>query len=1191
MSAPDSTPRWVSTTLDAADAPPDVLAGRDNQRIKDLIKSRLFGGDTLVKIGRYTVLRPLGAGGMGMVYAAYDEELDRRIAVKLLHSGSAESDRHRLLREAQAMAKLSHPNVVTVHEVGTFEDQVYVAMEFVRGQTLQEWLSDGPHPWREIADRFVFAGRGLAAAHAAGLVHRDFKPANVLCGDDGRVRVSDFGLVRQSGGEPGEPEEPPSSAPPTTTALATSLTMTGTIMGTPAYMSPEQHRGAPTDARSDQFSFCVALYEALHGVHPFPGDTHAALARSVLDGALREPPRDSKVPPWVHRLLVRGLAVDPADRWPTIDALLAELERDTERRRRLRRGVAGVFVAVSAVILGLVWLAQERSEAAALAAESEADAQDKKSLAEADRDRALQEALAALADAEAQRKVAEEQRARAEAQQKLAEEQRALAEAQQKVAEEQRALAEAQRRDAEAQRAEAERQAERARQEARRARDATRLAQALGTARDDPTTVLALLRETESPAETPGWVPAAALTLLKPVSQAVLRVHQGTVHSAVFSPDGRTLTTAADDGVVLRWAWESGEVTRLGAHEGPVLSAMFSKTGDEILTGSADGTARLWKIGAEPIRLDHGAPVKAAIYSPDERTLATAGQDGVVRLWTRDPEGRPGDPRELRGHQGPIHAIAFAPGGRALATASADGTARVWELGDKGRVTVLGRPKGAVRALAWAPDGARLATAAQDGVIRVWTLGDGDPGAPVELRGHDDDVVAVAFTADGKSLISAGLDGTARIWRPDGSGTPTVLRGHRGRIYSVALGPGGVLLTASQDGTARLWDLRRPEARPRSLVGHTEELSSASLSADGRGIATASRDNTVRVWAPRREADDARVLAHRRPVACAAYDPGGAAYLTCDGPQEVLWWDGAVEAPRRLAHPSPVLSAMFAEGGAAIVTVAGDGVVRRFDGGGRVSELGDVGRREIRAAAHDPIRRRVAVATLVEVAWLRDLGSGGEWLLRGHSGTIHALAFAQDGALVATGASDRHARIWAVDEPSTSRTLGPHSGRVTAIAFNPAGDRVATASWDKRVRVWSVEGGAPEVVLTGHEGPVWSVAWSPDGASLVTGAEDQTVRVWAADGRREPVVLAGHEGPVRVAVFRPDGAAILSGGDDRSARIWNADFDPGSLQRRLWRASPVCLGARERVRLLGEEPASAEAAARACVAEARDHGR
>src|SRR5579862_4327593 len=217
-------------------------------------------------IGRYVILERLGQGGMGVVYRAYDPELDRRIALKLVRADSRHhlALRQRLVREAQAMARVSHANVLTVYDAGTVGDEVFIAMELVDGVTLGRWLRAERRAWRDVIDRFVGAGRGLAAAHAAGLVHRDFKPDNVLVAASGAVRVTDFGLARAA-------RESDPDAAPSPSASPSRLTQTGAVLGTPAYMAPEQVRGEAVDARADQFSFCVALYEALWGETPFSG--------------------------------------------------------------------------------------------------------------------------------------------------------------------------------------------------------------------------------------------------------------------------------------------------------------------------------------------------------------------------------------------------------------------------------------------------------------------------------------------------------------------------------------------------------------------------------------------------------------------------------------------------------------------------------------------------------------------------------------------------------------------------------------------------------------------------------------------------------------------------------------------------------------------------------------------------------
>jgi tetratricopeptide (TPR) repeat protein/tRNA A-37 threonylcarbamoyl transferase component Bud32 len=294
------------------------------------------------KLGRYVVLRAIGAGAMGIVYAAYDPELDRKIALKLLRRGTADdaddaasqqsSRDKRLLREAQALARLTHPHVITVHDVGTWEGgRVFLAMEFVEGGTLTRWLEAGPRPWREVLRVLLQAGEGLAAAHEAGLVHRDFKPDNVLLRADGRAVVTDFGLARPLGRTP---DEETTSAASTSTsqrasasasALIETLTRTGALIGTPAYMAPEQLDGRRCDAQSDQFGFCVALYEGLYGERPFQGRTLSGLMTAVYAGHVRPPPRGREVPRWLRRAVVRGLRVQPQERHPDMRALLAAL--------------------------------------------------------------------------------------------------------------------------------------------------------------------------------------------------------------------------------------------------------------------------------------------------------------------------------------------------------------------------------------------------------------------------------------------------------------------------------------------------------------------------------------------------------------------------------------------------------------------------------------------------------------------------------------------------------------------------------------------------------------------------------------------------------------------------------------------------------------------------------------------------
>ena len=288
------------------------------------------------RVDRYVLLRVIGSGGMGTVYAAYDPDLDREIAVKLLRRTGTPDSQARLVREAQAMARVSSPNVVAVHDVGTFRDQVYIAMELVAGGTLKAWLHERPRGWREIVRVLEAAGRGLAAAHARGLIHRDFKPDNVLIDGD-RVRVADLGLAAPLADVAG-PSAPVLTEMPS--AIDRLITVTGAIVGTPAYMAPEQLSGDPVDGRADQFSFCVTLYEALLGARPFAGETITELVSAIHASRVRVPQRS--VPTWLRAILARGLSVDRDARFASMDVLLAQLERGRRRRQRVALAAAAL---------------------------------------------------------------------------------------------------------------------------------------------------------------------------------------------------------------------------------------------------------------------------------------------------------------------------------------------------------------------------------------------------------------------------------------------------------------------------------------------------------------------------------------------------------------------------------------------------------------------------------------------------------------------------------------------------------------------------------------------------------------------------------------------------------------------------------------------------------------------------------
>ncbi len=309
-------------------------------------------------IDRYIIVDHLGSGGLGDVYKAYDPELDRRIAIKLLRASVVQREAalglpgDRLRREAQALAKLHHPNVVSVHDVGDYGGQLFIAMGFAEGLPLNRWAQANRPGWSRVRDVFLDAGRGLAAAHQAGLVHRDFKPANVVVGSDDSVVVLDFGLARAANVDLEDEPTSPIAMGGDSSLLHREVTGGEVLLGTPAYMAPELFRSGTATQASDQFAFCVALFESLYGHRPFVGEDKDTISQSISKGQIEAPRNDRRVPDWVRRAVLRGLSHDPADRWPSMKQLVDTL--DSPEAAEVGRGTrVGIAAAIGVLFVAL----------------------------------------------------------------------------------------------------------------------------------------------------------------------------------------------------------------------------------------------------------------------------------------------------------------------------------------------------------------------------------------------------------------------------------------------------------------------------------------------------------------------------------------------------------------------------------------------------------------------------------------------------------------------------------------------------------------------------------------------------------------------------------------------------------------------------------------------------------------------
>ncbi|MFV8753538.1 protein kinase domain-containing protein [Nannocystaceae bacterium ST9] len=1152
------------------------------------------------RIARFTLLRKLGEGGMGIVHAAYDDELDRKVAIKLVRGERVdELARARVLREAQALARVSHPNVVQIYDVGVHDEQIYVAMEFVAGPTLAAWTeewrarakAEAREAWPEILARYVDAGRGLAAAHAAGLVHRDFKPANAIVGDDGRVRVLDFGIARpiagalprlrpvsESGGTIGD-----TSAD---TNQSTTLTRTGAMVGTPAYMSLEQFESADVDARSDQFSFCVALWEALHGERPFEGRNAAALIWAMREGRVRTPASTSDVPTWLRDHIRRGLASDPGERWPSMDALLAALLDDPERRRRLWRRRAGLGLLTLGLLAGSLMFARaqmasaERAQAErAMALEEEAVAQRWAIAAQAERDRALAEARAS----------------------------------------------------------------------ALRARDTARILAARSLVRD-PTLAVALLREVENRAA-PGWRSAALEVLQRPVSRHVLAVHDDRVVDVEYSPDGAWLASASFDGKVRLWSsaalgsgayyeldhgdrvfdidfdpsgrrlvgasrersarvWSlpTAPATRpaqpleashvLRGQAGILWTARFSSTGDRVVTAARsgeiwvwtladrreptpsqrlvigdeivwhaefspddrnvaiavnDGRVLIWDLERDAVRelSRHAGPAWVAHFSPDGRWIASASQTGELRLDPVDPSQ--GEGTTLRGHTGPVQRLAFSPDGRTLASCSHDKTARVWTFDE------AGRPRGDSRVFevgsafaltpAFSPDGRWLALGGVEPIVRVIELAGGQA---IELRGHTSDVFSLRFSPDGSQLITGSYDQSVRVWDTDWAAVE--------RRFAGLLAPdprGRWLIERRSDERARLWRIDSNRITPAGLTREplAENANQQAWSSEGDWLVLPGARGELLGFEP----DEANVAELAPRWRIAAVGPPTSLQISADA----RWLIAATRVRLRLWH--------FAEG---------------LAGGPREVELGESG-------SHEPAVAVVAVS--LDGRWLISTSIRGDVRISqldpasGSVGEAHVYPGVQSGRnngivldpageWVAISALDRSVRVWnfaRLDEPPLVAML---TSEARSIIYEAGSDRVLLGCYDGALRSLDPHTGVVELLDEG-KGTLFALELAANQSWLAFGTANGDLGVrddLPALHSSEPFVLPTETGIRRLDFVDEDRRLLVA--DSRGGLRLLAlgeGLDEASLLARLREVSEYCPSVDERVRYAGEAPESA----------------
>jgi WD40 repeat protein len=1040
----------------------------------------------------YEILSELGRGGMGVVYQARQVALNRVVALKMVLAGghAGEADLARFRTEAEAIARLQHPHIVQIHEVGESGGLPFFALEYCAGGSWEKKLGGTPLPAREAARLIEALAGAVQAAHQAGIVHRDLKPANILLASGGCQppvgaestgglhpplagyipKITDFGLAKKLD-------------------VSAGPTASGAIMGTPSYMAPEQAGGQSKEVgpAADVYALGAILYECLTGRPPFRAATQLDTLLQVLS---EDPVPPSRLQPQVPRdletICLKCLEKEPRKRYASAEALAADLRcylagepvrarpvRGWERgwKWARRRPAAAALLSVTVLLLltlvggGVSLFYSGRLQGA---------------LGEAERQRDI---------AEEQRQIAEEQHARAVEASKEADRQRERAEG--LVYARQIALAQA------------------AWQEG----DVRRAWVLLDGCRRD-------LR---------GWEHDYLYTLFTS-KQHTLHGHKGAATSVAFSPDGKRLASAGADGIVKVWEALTGQEILTIKEAGGLIA--YSPDGKRLLSGSGDKTAKVWdaQTGQLTHTLNgHAEAVTSVAVSLDGKRLASASMDNTLKVWNAQT-GQ--EIHTLFGHTGAVRSVAFSPDGKRLASGSTDLHVNLWDVQTGQLVLTLEGHTGFVECVAFSPDGKRLASGSADigvgpGEIKVWDAQTGQQ--TLSLQGHTDGVTSVAFSPDGRRLLSGGEDKTVKLWDAQTGQLTRSLPGHSDRVRSVAFSPDGHrLASASEDSTVKVWNAQAGE-NPLTLEGDIPQVCSVAFSSDGKRLLSGGEDSTVKVWDVQTGQLTRTLKGHTWKVNSVVFSADGRRLASGSGEVgigpgelverggEIKVWDGETG---RLAlslkgHTGAVLSVALSPDGTCLVS-GGDSV------GKGESVLGEV---KVWDARTGQLTRS----------------------LQGLTSPVYSVAFSPDGQLLVSGEFEGTVKVWDAQTGRLTRSFQGHVGPVYSVVFSPDGKRLLSGSDDQTVKVWDLHTGQETLSLQGHTGPVHSVAFSPDGKRLVSGSEQASgahkpgeIKVWDAQTGQELLTLKGHRGAVYSAAVSPDGKRLASASADGTIKLWDA---------------------------------------------------
>ena len=1094
---------------------------------------------------KYVVAGEVGRGGMGIILNALDTDIRRQVAMKVISGGSGapKESIERFIEEVQVQGQLEHPHICPVHELGTdVQGRVYFTMKMVKGSSLAEMVkqdreepaSVDPRRLTDTLGTFLKICDGLAYAHSKGVIHRDLKPGNIMVGDFGEVYVMDWGLARIMGHTDGRKE----GLVITDRAedRDTMKTMSGSVVGTPAYMPPEQARGLvdEMDERSDIYSLGALLYELLTVVPPFTGRNPWDILERVC-GEDPVPPSEKapgrEIPPELDAVVLKCMAKDREDRYQSVQELKDEIalflagrpigameynlwqvfHKWVDRNRVL----ASSIMAILLVIITSVAVSHVRIRLQMEIAQDERD-----------------KAEGARALAEEQRQIAlDNEQAAKEAQ---AEEQR------------QRTIAEFRERDAN------EKLVDSLIHRGKFLEENRMLSQAMA----DYTEAKRIIVESDL-----DCYPYIDLRIWKikhgsPGYYEVfstLKKHHSAVTSLDFNPDGTLLVSGSDDNKVLLWDWEKGSPQKevsvpreIGLFHTDVRGVACSPDGGLVAAVSEDKTVRLWEPESNETTIlgRHGAEAYCLAFRPDGKFLATGGRDNMVRLWSlksRQPVGDlideklrnlPKDACESS-HQRSVWAVVFHPDGRHLASGSVDKKVKVWDLsiGNVGSVIQeFGDHGDDICSLAFSPDGKWLASGSKDATVRYrqWQNPDWEEHLVV-FKGHGDAVNALAFRPDGNALFSGSNDATVRVWDTKHGRGLSILREHQDEVLALAVSPDGtVLASGSEDDTVKLW---RSSHKVDTLHTHFLKITQAVFSPDGSLMAYGTEQEipcSINLLETGTGKYVGSLMWHNKGVLSVAFSPDGRLLASGGKDDLVKLWD----VKRRTclatfddhaADRSNVNAVVFSPDGSVFVSGSDDKTIRFYS---------------------TKEKKRIAVVTDTE-------------------GCVESLAFSRDGSTLVAGVKDGCLRFWDMATRKRSGKIAAHDNRIACVVFSPDGKLLASGSFDNTIKLWSVKSKKCLGIMRGHLGKVYSVSFHPDGNLLASGSVDKTIKMWdiaevrarysemekgknsgvaedssAALELSPLITFYDHNDRVTTVAFSPDGGTLVSGSFDFTLKTW-----------------------------------------------------